>query len=48
MVAPLAIATAPTEMPIEGATFQKWASVTIHTTLEARVVAYTSDLATLY
>jgi len=48
MVALLAIATAPTEMPIEGATFRKRASVAIRTTLEARVVAYTSDPATLY
>jgi hypothetical protein len=48
MVTLLAIATTPTEMPIKGVTFQKQALVVICTTLEARVVAYTSNLATLY
>jgi hypothetical protein len=48
MVALLAIATALTKMLIKRATFWKWALVAICTILEARVVAYTSDPATLY
>jgi hypothetical protein len=48
MVTLLAIATAPTKMPIEGATFRKGALVAVRTILEAGVLAYPSDSATLY
>ena len=48
MVAPLTIATAPTEMPIDGATFQEGPTAGIRTTLEARIIAYTRGSLALY
>jgi hypothetical protein len=48
MVTPLAIAIAPTKMPIEGATFGKGASVVVCTTLEVGVLTHLSDPTNLY
>jgi hypothetical protein len=48
MVAPLTIATAPTEMPIDGATFQEGPTAGIRTTLKARIIARTRGSSALY
>jgi len=48
MVTPLAIATAPTKMPIKGVTFRKGALVAVRMTLEVGVLTHPSDSATLY
>jgi hypothetical protein len=48
MVAPLTIATAPTEMPIDGATFREGPTAGIRTTLKARIIACTRGSSALY
>jgi hypothetical protein len=48
MVAPLTIAIAPTEMPIDGATFREGPTAGIRTTLEARIIARTRGSSALY